>query len=167
MSKKTIVVERLSDITKEDFAAFGQIVGLDNYDPLEDFEHLNYWTQNVNLTASHDQIDLGLLLAKPMEPGFRVKEMERHPSAWEIFFPLKGQFIFVLAPTDLKASVPDNNGIRAFFMDGSLGVALPNGNWHWPPVAVGGPAKMSILRIGHDLTVTNIASLENEIELVM
>ena len=166
MESKFIKIERLTDISQEEFAPYGQIIGLDDAKPLEDFKHLNYWTHNVEIGEDEEKLDLGLLLCKQVEPGFVVTEMERHPYTWEIFFPPVGEVVFVMAPTDLTGDKPNVDNVRAFLLDGTLGVALPGGNWHWPPIPVGESAKISLLRKGPRLDVTDSASLGAEIKLI-
>jgi ureidoglycolate hydrolase len=71
-----------------------------------------------------------------------------------------------MAPTDLTSDKPNIDKVRAFLLDGTLGVALPGGNWHWPPIPVGESAKISLLRKGPRLDVTDIAKLGAEIKLI-
>jgi hypothetical protein len=49
MEPKFIKIERLTDISQEEFAPYGQIIGLEDTRPLEDFKHLNFWTHNVDI----------------------------------------------------------------------------------------------------------------------
>jgi ureidoglycolate lyase len=163
---KYVEIERLTDITSDEFAPYGQIIGLDDAPPLEDFPHLNYWTRNVDIGPDGEKLDLGLLLCKPLAPGTVVTKMERHPYTWEIFMPPVGEVVFVMAPTDVQADGPDIARIRAFLLDGSLGVALPGGNWHWPPIPVGGSAKISLLRKGPRLDKTDFAELGVQVKLI-
>ena len=166
MKIKYVEIERLSDISSDAFAPYGQIIGLEDSPPLENFPHLSYWTHNVDIGPDEEKLDLGLLLCKPLPPGTAVTKMERHPYTWEIFVPLVGEVVFVMAPTDTQGDAPDIARVRAFLLDGSLGVALPGGNWHWPPIPVGGPAKISLLRKGLRLDRTDFAEVGVQIKLV-
>jgi ureidoglycolate hydrolase len=37
---------------------------------------------------------------------------------------------------------PAVKSIKAFYLSGTLGVALPAGNWHWPPIPLGKKVKL-------------------------
>jgi ureidoglycolate lyase len=166
MKTKYVEIERLTDISVDEFAPYGQIIGLEDSPPLEDFPHLNYWTHNVDIGPDEEKLDLGLLLCKPLPPGTAITKMERHPYTWEIFMPPVGEVVFVMAPIDTQGDAPDIARVRAFLLDGGLGVALPGGNWHWPPIPVGGPAKISLLRKGPRLDKADFAELGVQIKLI-
>jgi len=166
MKTKYVKIERLTDLTCDEFAPYGQIIGLEDAPPLEDLPYLNYWTHNVDIGPDEEKLDLGLLLCKPQSPGTPITKMERHPYTWEIFMPPVGEVVFVMAPTDVTGDKPDVDSIRAFLLDGTLGVALPAGNWHWPPIPVGAPAKITLLRKGPRLDKTDFADLGVEVKLI-
>jgi ureidoglycolate lyase len=166
MKTKYVKIERLTDLAPEEFAPYGQIIGLEDAPPLEDFPHLNYWTHNVDIGPDEEKLDLGLLLCKPQATDTSITKMERHPHTWEIFMPPVGEVVFVMAPIDVTGDKPDVDRIRAFLLDGTLGVALPAGNWHWPPIPVGSPVKITLLRKGPRLDKTDFADLGVEVKLI-
>jgi ureidoglycolate lyase len=65
--------------------------------------------------------------------------LERHCQGAEAFIPLEGSSILVAAPVgspDDPNDAPDMNAVKAFLLDGSVGVFLPRGSWHWAPFPI-------------------------------
>ena len=165
MEIKEIKVELLTEISPSDFKPYGQIMGLEDKVPLEDFVHLSYWAKNVDLGPDNEKIDGGLLLCKKVNS--QITKMERHKMTSEIFIPLIGQTIFVMAPADNSKEMPDLTKIRAFLLDGTLGVVLHKGNWHWPPVPLRKTAKFVLLRKGELSDPTDMKDLGLELRLII
>lgn len=165
MEIKEVKVKLLEKVSIADFQPYGQIIGIEEKTPLEDFAHLSYWTKNVDLGSDNEKLDLGLLLCKRVEAP--IRKMERHKMTSEIFIPLTGQTIFVMAPADNSKEMPDLAGICAFLLDGTLGVALHKGTWHWPPLPIGKTAKFALLRKGELSDPTEMKDLGLEIKLVI
>lgn len=163
MEKKYIKIEHLYNISQEDFAHYGQIVGLCNKPPLEDFENLKYYNENINLgpvEKNVEEVSCGLLICKERKPGEPIVEFERHMLITETFIPLNGEgVIFVLAPADNSKDKPDTEKIRIFLLDGSLGVLLHKGTWHWPPMPLKRSANIILLTKGNLSGDTNFADI--------
>jgi len=143
---RTLEIEGLSTISAEDFARYGVIVGNCHGDPLEDSPHLSYWSNHVDIGPDNEGLDFGFLLCKTsLEPV----EMESHPRTREIFLPLQGTAVFLLAPPREDGLGPDLAGLRAVHLDGAVGIALHAGTWHRPPWPLGGGfASFALLRKG-------------------
>ena len=165
MEVREIKVELLAEISPADFGSYGQIMGLEHQAPLENFPHLSYWTKNVDAGPDNEKIDLGLLLCK--KTGEEITKMERHKLTSESFVPLTGQALFVMAPADNSKEMPDLTGIRAYLLDGTLGVALDKGTWHWPPIPLTDTAKFVLLRKGRLSDPTEMKDLDLELRLVI
>ena len=141
-------------LTVEDFAPFGDVLTpkarrLDNRDLLDlgharmsdpvpadrvaDFDILDYWGDIA--TISREPMRLGYLRSRqrPLEFSW----FERHPKGTQTFIPLAGTpSVFAVAqPKDLDDpdALPDLATMRAFVMDGSAGVNIAPGTWHWTP----------------------------------
>jgi hypothetical protein len=46
-------------------------------------------------------------------------------------------------------------------MNGNLGVALPAGNWHWPPIPIGETVKLVLVRKGTKRDPVDIVDLHD------
>lgn len=146
MSVKEIKIINLEEVTSEEFAPYGQIWGREKGEPFETLEHLKYYSNNADLGPEVEKIDGGLLVCN--KNGRIIKYFERHPETSENFIPIEGECIFVMAPGDNTKDKPDISHIMGFYLNGSLGVALPAGNWHWPPIPVGEIVKLVLVRKG-------------------
>ena len=146
MDVKHLKIINLDGVTKEEFAPYGQIWGREEGEPLEVLENLKFYSYEAKLEPAVEMVETGLLICN--EKGRNIHYFERHPETSETFIPIEGQCIFVMAPGDVGEAKPDVNRIRAFYLSGALGVALPAGNWHWPPIPLGNQVMLLLIRKG-------------------
>ncbi|MDD4082383.1 MAG: ureidoglycolate lyase [Sphaerochaetaceae bacterium] len=158
-TKKVVKVIPLSEVTDEEFAPYGQIMGRVRAEPSNIRKHQHYWANNVDLGAVLDKVDCGLLITNTN--GRDIKYFERHSRISENFVPTEGESIFVMAPPNNSKETPDPSEIVAFYLDGTLGVALNIGTWHWPPIPLGKEAKFVLLRKGEIDDKTEMSYLED------
>ncbi len=163
MESKYLKIEPISDISQSEFEPFGQIVGLYNEPPMEDFENLKFYRDNIIMGASKEgteEVTLGLLHCKKRKNGEPIVKMERHPLFTETFIPLfGGEVIFVMAPSDESKNAPDKDRVRVFLLDGKLGVSLNKGTWHWPPMAIREYGNLVLVSKGKLFSGTDIADI--------
>ena len=136
----------LEEVSAEEFAPYGQIMGRDHGEPYETLEILQYWTKDADLGPENEKVDGGLLVCN--KNGRTIKYLERHPETGENFIPVEGECIFLMAPANNKKDVPDISQLKAFYLNGSLGVAIHKGTWHWPPIPLGETVKLVLIRKG-------------------
>ncbi len=160
MNRLEIKIVPLDEVSDEEFAPYGQILGREKGDPKVSREVLKYWTKTADLGPEEDQqVDCGLLVCNKNARAIRY--FERHPETSEIFVPVEGECIFVMAPIDLSGDKPDVSRIKAFYLNGKLGVALPKGNWHWPPIPLGDQVKLVLVKKGKDFKRQDFAELKD------
>lgn len=167
MENKEVRIIPLSEVTDAEFAPYGQIMGRERGEPKSSKEFLKYWTRNVDLGLELDKVDCGLLVCN--KEARRVRYFERHPETSENFVPIEGECIFVMAPADNSKSKPDTSRIKAFYLNGTFGVALHPGTWHWPPIPLGELIRLVLVRkgkIADPMEIVELKDLEiNEIVL--
>ena len=112
MSPKSLAVEA---ITEESFAPFGTLV---DWTP-----ELEQTGQPFHIVVS-SEAPTGWRMAMLKVANRAIKRMENHPHSEELFAPVQGGSILVVA----KKGEFDENGIHAFFLDRpvSVGPAV----WH-------------------------------------
>ena len=145
-------------LTADTFAPFGDVLEprarrLDNLDLLDlgyarmsdpvpdnrraDFDVLEYWGDVA--TISSDAMRLGYMRSKPGIP-MQVSWFERHVKGTQAYIPLGGTAsVYTVAPAndlDDPNALPDLAQARAFYLDGSRGINIKPGTWHWTPFAV-------------------------------
>ncbi|MBM3503175.1 MAG: hypothetical protein FJX65_04810 [Alphaproteobacteria bacterium] len=112
---------------------------------LADFDVLDYWGGVASITR--EPMRLGYLRTKQRPLAFSW--FERHLKGTQAFVPLAGQdSIFAVAPPsamDDPRALPDLAQVRAFRLDGTAGVNIRPGVWHWTPFPVGKSADFIIL----------------------
>ena len=146
MKVHEVKITPLEEVSAEEFAPYGQIMGREHGEPYETMEILKYWTKDADLGPENEKVDGGLLVCN--KTGRNAKYLERHPETSENFIPVQGECIFLMAPADNSKDLPDISRLKAFYLNGSLGVALSKGNWHWPPIPLCETVKLVLVRKG-------------------
>lgn len=150
-----IITVRPEPVTVESFAPFGDVLAprptapitnqtlidkgfVRTKDPVSaarypDFDALDYWTPVAEI--SKDVMRFGYL--RPKQRPLSVSWFERHVLGTQTFIPIGGKrAVFVVAPRSDNAdpdALPDLATTRAFLLDGSVGVNIHPGTWHWTP----------------------------------
>jgi ureidoglycolate lyase len=160
---RTILAEPLS---VEAFSLFGDVLApqdtrLDNRDllamgyarmsddvddrRLDDFDVLDYWGGIA--TISREAMRLGFL--RPKKRPLAFSWFERHVKGTQTFVPLNGdRSVIAVAPPyerENPAALPRLDEVRAFVLDGTCGVNLHPGTWHWTPFPIGERSDFIIL----------------------
>ncbi len=146
MNVKEVKILDLEEVSETQFAPYGQIWGRETGEPEEVLANLKYYASNTDLGPAAEMVDAGVLVCN--EKGRDIRYFERHPETSESFIPIGGDCIFVMAPGNRDEAKPDVDKIKAFYLNGSLGVTLPAGNWHWPPIPMGQRVKLLLIRKG-------------------
>jgi ureidoglycolate lyase len=157
MDIKEVKIFPLEEVSQKEFAPYGQIMGRQEGEPYETLEILKYWTKNADLGPEGEKADGGLLVCN--KSGRTIKYLERHPETSENFVPIRGECIFLMAPADNKSKNPDVARMKAFYLNGSLGVALHKGTWHWPPIPLSEEVTLVLVRKGTLWEETEIREL--------
>lgn len=113
--------------TEAVFSPFGRVLGQpESINPNAVREDLEAWVNFSDL--------LEMELASPMWAFLRIKRhslpvnrLERHVNAAKAVIPLEGSCVLIVA----SGGGPDESVLRAFLLDGSKGVFLHRGCWHW------------------------------------
>lgn len=162
---------KLERVTKENFDPYGEVLGLEEEGKLvEMLPHLRYWANNAYLGEINEKLDMGLIVNTLDEHGYEFEKLERHPKTWEIFFPLEGQSVFVMAPPNKDrdySGIQFKEQIKAFLISGNLGVGLCKGTWHWAPRPIGEFSKMALLRKGELTEPTEFVELGMKVKIVL
>lgn len=158
MAAKEIKIQSFEAVTSEEFAPFGQIMGRTEGEPFETLDMLKYWSKNADLGPDNEKVDGGLLLCNKTA---KIEYLEMHPETSENFIPVEGECIFVMAPAGKTDEDPDISRLKAFYLNGSLGVALHKGTWHWPPIPMGETVKFVLIRKGTLWEETRIRNIKD------
>ncbi len=122
---------QLEPLTTQAFAPFGDVI--DSASPCEQFAINEGRTQRHHALAtvdcgSHDGAAiLSLFRATPVEPGFVLRFLERHPLGSQAFINVSGNpyAIVVAPPGDF-----DETALRGFIARGDQSINYHRGTWH-------------------------------------
>ena len=152
-------------LTRAAFAPFGDVVSLDgarrfpiNGGTTERFHDL----ATIDVTAEGGRPLVNVFRGQPHALPFEVKMMERHPLGSQAFIPLaEVRYLVVAAP----AGPFDAQRMRAFSVQGRVGVNYARGVWHHPLIALGGVSDFIVVDRGGDGLNLNEQDLQESLWL--
>jgi ureidoglycolate lyase len=133
----------LSELTRESFAPFGELITLD------DAEHFPINQGSTERFHALSQVDVGDEGGKPIISLFRgqafflpfqLRVMERHPLGSQSFIPITNnstnQYLVIVAPAECQTKEEIMQKLNAFLVKGFRGVTYAKGVWHHPLISL-------------------------------
>ena len=123
-------------LSQEAFMTFGRVIEKPARDGDVAREYLDWWGGLFDLDF-RDKASLGYLEIR--RQAFEITALERHVRAAEIFIPIQGVSIMPFAPAgdnEDPDAVPDLSRLTAFIVDGTQGLVIEKGVWHFPPLPI-------------------------------
>ena len=119
-------------------------------------EYLNYWGDVYD-----PKFDSGSTTGylEMFRQDFLVNQLERHVTGPEIFIPVEGVSVMAFAPAgdnNDKGAEPDPEKIEVFIVDGSQGIVIERGVWHFPPLPITAVMRFMLVvpkNVGDDLDI--------------
>lgn len=131
-------------LTRENFEPFGTIIEPPSTKPAISNSALDYWGALTKIDVEKPQVSF--LVVKKRD--FSLDKIERHVKLTEALIPLEGTSVFPLAPpkdnAKPKAKVPLDESV-AFLLDGSKGIVMKKGTWHWAPFPITEKATFAVI----------------------
>lgn len=121
---------RTAPLTTEAFAPYGDVIQLDDHEPVTINHGLTLKFAPLALVQvdAASQAQLCLYRSTPVSLPFQLLELERHPLASQAFLPLHDRrFPVIVAGADGPPGVED---IRVFMTNGRQGINIHAGIWH-------------------------------------
>jgi len=158
---------RVEPLIGEVFAPYGDVLEPGNKSPDQDYAIYKYWDKIAKLSFSNDPTELGYL--RVFRRPFNFDKMERHNKASQSFIPVTRSSSFIAVAKgkqDEQQTLPDLNTLKAFILDGTKGINLYPGTWHWSIFPIDESADY-IMVVRRDTIVDDqeIVSLGTTIEL--
>ena len=131
--KKTI---KPKEITKENFAAFGDLISSESVKPLDiNAGYAKRFDDLAKINTSKDKGETIISIFSALKRSFPMKidMMEKHPLGSQAFVPMKETIFltFVAPPGD----VPEIKKIQSFIIPPKMGVNYKPGIWHFPLIS--------------------------------
>lgn len=120
------------ELSKEEFAPFGQVIDIPKDDPEYITERFNLWPRLGQVKVNKEiQIGISTFFKRP----FRFAQMERHLNSMEVMLFLNGIFYmpFAIAQGNDPEELPKVDSIKIFKFNSLQGVVLNKCIWHWTP----------------------------------
>ncbi len=122
---------KIEPLTKQAFAAFGDVVEMDGAELIninQTFAQRFNDLAHIDVAREGGSVNISLAAARPRPRPIEIKLMERHPLGSQIFYPLQDFPWLVLVCSDPH----DAQSYRAFSATGQQGVNYAKGTWHHP-----------------------------------
>lgn len=152
----------ISNLNSETVQRFGEVIEKPAGNPSVAVEGVQRYWHNVNSLEELGEEGVTGYLEAPRRK-FKLAKMERHKNTQEAFIPLKGVSVFMLAPPGEK---PDPSEMTPFLMDGSKGILLDEGVWHWVPFPLTEKATFALLlkkeTVDEDIEIVEFDSFGQE-----
>ena len=123
-------------ITRENFAAYGDLISSDAIKPIDINEgYAKRFDNLAKINTSKDKGETVLSIFSALKRSFpmRIDMMEKHPLGSQAFVPMKETIFlsFVAPPGD----APEINKIRSFIIPPKMGINYKPGIWHFPLIS--------------------------------
>jgi ureidoglycolate lyase len=118
-------------LTREAFAAFGEVVDMDGGPPVtinEGFAQRVNGLASVDIAGETGIVNVSLFTAQARPQPIFIRMMERHPHGSQMFYPLQDRAWLVVVCEDPHAPA----SYRAFRAGGRQGVNYARNVWHHP-----------------------------------
>ena len=111
------------NITKENFAAFGDLISSDNINPMDINEgYAKRFNNLANIDTSKDKGETIVSIFSTLKRSFpmKINMMEKHPLGSQAFVPMKETiFLSFVAP---PGNAPEINKIQSFIIPPKMGI---------------------------------------------
>lgn len=118
-------------LSEKEFHSYGSIIykSKNNIDFSNDLINIYSCVDKVELYDGDIQI---CLLEVKWPRRFICEKLECHKKCNEIFIPMNGQSLFVVARSDNEGN-PDFGSLKVFYLDCTRGLCIKPQIWHWIP----------------------------------
>jgi len=141
------ITVKVKNLNQKYFSQYGKVLGPQDGIPSSSNELFNIW---VGIDEIISRVGVPLLSWFNVKPkrDFICNKIERHLESSETIIPMHGQSIMIVGLS--KNSNPeeqlDLNTINAFYLDGTRGINLKPGVWHWIPYPLSDEASFILVR---------------------
>ena len=154
------------EITRENFAAYGDLISSDSIKPINiNAGYAKRFDNLAKINTSKDKGETIVSIFSALKRSFPMKidMMEKHPLGSQAFVPMKETIFlsFVAPPGD----APEINKIQSFIIPPKMGINYKPGIWHFPLISTEDTNFLVIDRKGNDENLT-IHKFEKE-EIVL
>ena len=124
------------NITKENFAMFGDLISSENVKPIDiNSGYAKRFDNLANIDTSKEERETIVSIFSALKRSFPMKidMMEKHPLGSQAFIPMKETtFLSFVAP---PGNTPEINKIKSFIIPPKKGVNYKPGIWHFPLIS--------------------------------
>lgn len=129
---------KIKPLTKETYAKFGTVIVKPDGPADFNTDTIHSWNHVAQLDIPNPYA--GLLVLDKQDIVFT--SMERHKNTMELFNPMDGEGVLLMAPEGDKI---DPDSIEAFYVDSTVSFTINKGVWHCPPFPLGDSIKLTLV----------------------
>jgi ureidoglycolate hydrolase len=148
-----VIHVRAEPLTAAAFSPFGQVLARD---------------PDRAIIGVRDGEEFALSILTYQHRGLRVDHLNAHHRATQALFPLGRSALLVVAPAGTTfGNRLGLDGVAAFVIDGTAGVNLAYGTWHWGPYPIHDEVSMVNLQGRNFVDDNEVAHLERDLGVVI
>ena len=141
------IIVKVKNLEQKLFSQYGKVLGPQGSAPSSSNELFDIWVGFDEIISRAGVPKLSWFNVKPKR-DFICNKIERHLESSETIIPINGQSIMIVGLS--KNSNPeeqlDSVTISAFYLDGTKGINLKPGVWHWIPYPLSEEANFILIR---------------------
>lgn len=125
---------KIKKLSKNSFKKYGEILGIPKNKPTHSNKCFDIWMGLEDIITKNNKPKFSWFKVK-YRNDFRCVNIERHLNTSEALIPMRGQSIIIVGLSGIKKSgeIIKKDSLRAFYIDGTKGINLKPGVWHWIP----------------------------------
>ena len=153
-----IINIKVKDLSQKTFSSYGTVLRPKIDKPTYSNNEFDLWLGIDNIVSVNNAQISWLSLKTKRE--LTCNKLERHMKSSESIIPMQGRSIIIVGISKKSSykDLVDFESISAFHMDGSSGVNLSPGVWHWIPYPLTNYANF-LLILGEDID-------KNDLEII-
>ena len=138
---------KVQTLDGKSFMPFGDLIGRPETKPEISTPEIDVWPDISNIESYNGKGQFYWLDMKIPRP-FICDSFEKHKNSEEVLIPIEGQSIVVFGLSEdsiCENEDLDPDTVKAFIFDGSMGVKIKKGVWHWIPFPLSKSASFALI----------------------
>lgn len=125
---------KIKKINENSFKKYGKVLDIPKNKPTHSDKCFDIWMGFEDIFTKNNKSKFSWFKVK-YRNDFGCINIERHLNTSEALIPIKGQSIIIVGLPGIKGSgeIVEKDSLRAFYIDGTKGINLKPGIWHWIP----------------------------------
>lgn len=125
---------KINKINRNSFKNYGEVLEVPENKPTHTSNCFDIWMGFEEIITKNNKSKFSWFKVKHRN-DFKSSNIERHLNTSEALIPVRGQSVIIVGLPGEKGSgeIIQKDSLKAFYIDGTKGINLKPGIWHWIP----------------------------------